>query len=190
MPDYSKGKIYRLDCGDLVYVGSTTQSLATRKGKHHTQYKRGTLVEKSRLLYEFAETNGLELTKDITIELLELCSCSSKEELNRCEGKWIRKFKEEYGDRCINKRIEGRTDKEYRMENRDTILQRKKEYREQNKDKIAQYNQEQITCECGCLLTRGTLIRHKKTAKHIELMANLAELRGTRIPEVLGGSAS
>ena len=32
---------------------------------------------------------------------------------------------------------------------------------------------EQITCECGCIITRTCLSRHKRTKKHIDLMSKL-----------------
>lgn len=86
--------------------------------------------------------------------------------------------------------------KEYRKENRDKIAEQKKEYRENNKDKVkekskAEYlrnietykkyyednrekikeqQNEKVSCECGCILSRNHLSRHRKTDKHKKKM--------------------
>jgi hypothetical protein len=141
MPDYSKSKIYRLDCGDLIYIGSTTQPLAKRKGKHKTDYLNNYCC-RSKIVYQYAVDNDLSLTEDIRIELICECPCDNKEQLSAIEGKYIRQYKEEYGDKCVNKCIAGRTDKEYYEDNKDKILEQKKEYYEDNKDKIAKQKKE------------------------------------------------
>ena len=40
--------------------------------------------------------------------------------------------------------------------------QQEKEYREENKDKINARMREKITCTCGCVLSKGSLSKHKK----------------------------
>ena len=57
---------------------------------------------------------------DAYIELIEECPCNDKNELNRREGQMIREMN------CVNKRIEGRTGKEYREDNKEYIKQKKK----------------------------------------------------------------
>ena len=43
-------------------------------------------------------------------------------------------------------------------------------YIEANKVKISQYKKEKIECECGCMIRRSDLSKHKKTQKHKDLM--------------------
>ena len=50
--------------------------------------------------------------------------------------------------------------------NKHVILEKQRQYREQNK----QFLLEKINCECGCVVGRTQLNRHKKTPKHIRLM--------------------
>ena len=57
--------------------------------------------------------------------------------------------------------------KQYRIDNREKINETKKLYREKNKEKI----KEKITCECGCIVVRCNLTRHKKSKKHLDLIA-------------------
>ena len=39
MPDYSKGKVYKITAGGLTYIGSTTQTLSKRLAKHRSYLK-------------------------------------------------------------------------------------------------------------------------------------------------------
>ena len=72
----------------------------------------------------------------VDIELIENYSCSDKNELHAREAHFIRTLE------CVNKNIPGRTDKEYRSENKDKM----KKYRRENKESILvkkkQYYQE------------------------------------------------
>jgi hypothetical protein len=185
MPDYQKGKIYKLwspqGTEEEVYYGSTIEDLRKRKSKH--KYSK---VCKSNILFEKYD--------DVRIEVIEEYPCNSKAELNKKEGEYIR------NNKCLNKRIEGRTKKEYQKEyneiNKEKIAERKKKYNEINKEKIAEtkkkykeqnkeylkeknkeyreknkeYLKEKITCECGCLIRKSNLSIHQKTPKHIKLM--------------------
>ena len=42
-----------------------------------------------------------------------------------------------------------------------------KEKRDKNKDERNARMREQITCSCGCVLTKNSLSRHKKSQQHI-----------------------
>lgn len=115
MPDYSKGKIYclRSHQTDNVYIGSTIQTLAKRKGGHISAYN-------SYLKKKCSWMTSFDIVKygDFYIELIEDYPCENKQHLEKKEGEYIR-------DRvCVNKIIVGRTDKE--------LLNK---YREKNKDK-------------------------------------------------------
>jgi len=149
MPDYSKGKIYKIypisnhDEGD-IYIGSTTRPLSERMSGHRSDFKKNNTCC-SKILFE---KYGLENCK---IELIENFSCLNIEELNKKEGEHQRLQK------CINLRISGRTDKEYRndnkqklqeqkkiyyQENQELFLNKSKEYALENKEKIKQYKKE------------------------------------------------
>ena len=102
MPDYSKGKIYTIRCrtdDDLIYVGSTIQSLSTRFAKHRSNEKVS--------LYKYINENCNGDWSNWYIELYELCSCNSKMELEKREGEIQREIA------TINKCIAGRTHREY-----------------------------------------------------------------------------
>ena len=72
---------------------------------------------------------GIENCK---IELIENYPCESKALLQRQEGHHIRNTD------CVNKKVEGRTRKEYSEENKDRISERGKDWYENNKEYCAE----------------------------------------------------
>ena len=121
MPNYQNGKIYiiRSRSSDEVYIGSTAQKyLCVRFAGHIRNYKRYLDEPKK-------NTTSFKLIErgDAYIELLELFPCDCKEELRKREGEHQRKIK------CVNHNIAGRTNKEWRNENKEKmkIYTKKKE---------------------------------------------------------------
>ena len=168
MPNYQEGKIYKIynTINDDIYVGSTTRKLCERMGEHRSRVK---YRDKHKPLSQSILEHGVE---NFFIELIEKCPCNDKDELLRTEGKYIRELKP-----SMNKIIAGRTRKEHYIDNKEHLSQRAKEWREVNPGYMAQKNKEwrennkeAITCECGCDVTRNHLARHKRSAKHNQLM--------------------
>jgi hypothetical protein len=132
MPNYNNGKIYSIRCHgkpELIYIGSTTRTLAQRLAAHTREFK-GFLNNGKKYCSSF------ELLKeeDYYIELIRNYPCTNKEELRREEGIEQRKCE------CVNKLIAGRTNKQYYEDNREKILENAKEYREQNQKAISEKN--------------------------------------------------
>ena len=114
---YQNGKIYTLrsHTTDMIYIGSTCDTLSRRKSSH-----------------KLTKRNELSKLDDFYIELLEDFPCKSRDELNKREGEWIRL---NIGN-CVNKRIEGRTYKEYVEDNKEKMVEYRKQWRETNKETI------------------------------------------------------
>jgi uncharacterized protein (DUF2344 family) len=95
MKDYSKGKIYRLTCKDLdlVYYGSTIQTLEKRLDKHLNDY-RAYIQEKEYSRY--CSSFKLVEAGEVAIELIMDYPCSSKRELEELEQTYIE------NDDCVN----------------------------------------------------------------------------------------
>ena len=84
---------------------------------------------------------------------------------------------------CVNKRIVGRTRKEYRQDkkveisekakqyreaNKKNISERDKKYRDDNNIKISEQRKERILCECcKTEILKHHRARHERTVKHI-----------------------
>ena len=104
MPDYTKGKIYKLvSPSGLVYIGSTVQRLSLRKAEHKRRYnlfsRHGIRFISSYELYK-------EGPENIDIILLENYSCNSIEELHKKEREYIE------NNNCVNINIPSRKKKE------------------------------------------------------------------------------
>ncbi len=168
MPDYSKAKIYRIvsNVCDLVYYGSTCETLSRRLAQHrchYTKYLEG--VGGDMTSFEIIEKGNYEIV------LVENYPCNSREELHRRERFYIE------NNECVNKRVPCRTrkeyyeeicekKKEYYEENREKILEKQKKYREDNREKILQKAKEKICCEiCGNEITKNHIKHHQRSLK-------------------------
>ena len=94
MPDYQKGKIYKIISNetDEVYIGSTTQTLSLRLGGHKRNYKKY-------LNNKYSYTTSYNILKydDVKIILIEECPCDNREQLLKREQYYIDNMD------CINK---------------------------------------------------------------------------------------
>lgn len=128
--DYSKGKIYSIRSyqTDMVYIGSTCSPLHKRLYEHKKDYERY-IEGKRRNITSFQ----IIVFEDVYIELLEEYPCENKQQLCKREGELIRET-----HNCINKVIQGRTQKEWYKDNKEVIYEKQKKYVEANKDNISQ----------------------------------------------------
>ena len=127
MPDYSKAKIYQVKnyIDDEIYVGSTCETLGKRMTKHRYNAKNGSSLQPK------IEEHGAD---KFYIELIENYPCADKQELLAREGHFIR----ERG--TINKRIAGRSYKQWHEENKEEQAIKQKQYYEENKEVIQTRN--------------------------------------------------
>ncbi len=182
MVNYQNGKIYKIEdvgCNEC-YIGSTTkQYLSYRMSEHRCSYSKWTINKKQKnTVYEIFDKYGVE---NCRIVLVELFPCETKDELSKREAHFIKT------SQCVNKYIPCRTEKEYRMDNRISINKKKldyyyanlenmkmqmKEYRITNKATIRVKKAEVIECACGFTYARQSKLRHMKTEKHLNALAN------------------
>ena len=172
MPDYQKGKIYKLIGYGKTYYGSTTQLLCQRKTGHKRSYKNHRDC-KSKEIFELGD--------DVDIVLVESYPCNNKEELHKRERYYIENFE------CVNKIIPTRTIKEWREDNKDKIKQyyednkdKNKIYRENNKEHKKEYDKnirnndkerhKKIICDCGGSYVKRHKMTHLKTKKHLKYL--------------------
>lgn len=128
MPNYQDGQIYTIRCrtdNTLIYVGSTTMTLARRIAYHRQVGK--TIKTK---FYTCVNNNW----DDWYIELYEVFPCENKQELCKREGEIIR----EIG--TLNSKISGRTqaesDKLSYEKHKEARQEHAKIYREEHKEEI------------------------------------------------------
>jgi len=194
MVNYKNGLIYTIRVGDSIYVGSTVNF--NRRKRHH---KCTTYNVKARgynsILYktirenegnfdmkpykEFPCENKIQLTieeEKIRVELkadLNMKSCQGVNKEKAIKNKKI------YAEK--NKEKTKQYLKEYYVENKQKILENVKNRELLNKEEIKKCKREyyhknketinkKTICECGCEVVLQGLPRHKKSAKHINLM--------------------
>jgi hypothetical protein len=179
--------IYKIICKDEnvkdCYVGST-KDFNRRKKTHekdlkHRNHKLQTTINNNG---GWDNWNMLEIEKII---------CNKKEALIK-EQFWINEFQSSLNSQKSHITNEERKErnklytinynnshreqihnynKNYRIKNIDEIKLRDKKYYEANKDNICKKNQEyssaKITCECGKMLSRCSLSKHKKSKQHL-----------------------
>ena len=158
MPDYQNGKIYTIRCKtdhSLIYVGRTTQKYLSQRLQGHKAASRKTHIYPNHMLYSIAGD-----WNDWYIELYETFPCETKEQLNQREGEIIRLIG------TLNKQMPNRTHKEWRVENADSLKEKKKEYYEKTKQKWSEIH----ICQCGAEITKKSIQKHLKTKKHIQLL--------------------
>jgi hypothetical protein len=139
MPNYQLGKIYsiRSHMTEMIYIGSTCNTLSRRMANHKDTMKRW----KSGV---GAKTTSYDILEygDAYIELIEEYPCNSKILLEKREGEIMRAT-----ENTVNRITVGRTKAEYYID---------------NADKLKQKN----ICLCGGRYTFGNLPRHYKSIRH------------------------
>ena len=186
MTDYSQAKIYEIRCNvtNDVYYGSTVQCLNERIAQHKSKN-------------DCSATNIID-RGNFNIKVLEEYPCNSKQELETRERWYIE------NNVCINRSVPGRTQQEYRQDNKEYIAQHNKKYREDNKEHLKEYFKEyqeankeklkeylkeyqeankeklkahkstKVKCECGCEVARGDLAKHRRSKKHADLLTSVS----------------
>jgi hypothetical protein len=160
MVNYQNAKVYLLRSHntDKVYVGTTTRKLSDRFSEHKHRTKHYNCSSKE--IFEYG---------DCYIELYKKYPCNDKEELRQIEGEVIRELD------CVNKIIAGRTDEQYKEDNRVELRTKQKIYTEKNREEINKKQREdprrseKIECECGLFISRRNIANHKKTKTHYKL---------------------
>ena len=128
MTNYKNSKIYKITSPsnpDLVYIGSTTQSLKIRFSQHKSMFKR---YKKGKVGY-VTSFKIIEYS-DCKIELIKNVCCNNRKELDKIEGEFI------LNTICCNKFVAGRTNKQYHKDNKEKINARRRAIYKAKKEKI------------------------------------------------------
>lgn len=128
--DYINGKIYMLEpvCDyeeGEVYYGSTASTLVKRLSQHK---KKSNTCKSKILIDKYGRDN-------IKIVLMEEYSCENKNQLKAVEAKYQRENK------CVNKNIAGRTNKERYYDNHQARLDYQRMYDDAHREDKKKYYQ-------------------------------------------------
>jgi hypothetical protein len=130
MVNYSQAKVYKIidNTNGNIYVGSTCEPTLARRLSGHVSNYNQYLKEKGSYCtsYQILENNNYNIV------LIEKCdSVNSRDELKSRERHYIEALT------CVNKVIPLRTDKEYKIANKQRRAEQNKKWSEENKDEIA-----------------------------------------------------
>jgi len=158
MNKYSESKIYKIinSKTNLIYIGSTTNSLFNRFNSHLHAYNNGNLTTTARKLFDI-DINSC------SIELIQNFPCNNRRELQLQEGKFIKIFQ----PYVVNKKIEGRTQKEYKNEHKREIAEYQKNY------KLSHTNDLKRNLRKYYLKNREVIIEKSKLYYHNKKNSNL-----------------
>jgi hypothetical protein len=178
MVNYDKSKVYKLCCKDPtvedVYIGSTTnfhRRKQTHKCRCTNEHDSGYMFPVYRFIREHGGWDNWDMV------LVKRYSLKDKQALRRKERKHMEKYKA-----TLNVKVPAKTQKEWIEENRDKVngykrkyykknkaylMKKSKQHYEENREKILVQNQNrQVTCDCGSVINKYKLARHKKSMKH------------------------
>lgn len=144
MPDYSKGKIYKLQCDDgYFYIGSTCNELRYRLHGHKQDSR-----DRTTRVYQHINEIGWNCVR---IVLIEEFPCENKQALVRKEDEYVRNHKND--SFCLNVRNANETKEEkqerhritqqgYVERNRQRVRDRNNQYHEEHREQILQRKRE------------------------------------------------
>jgi len=185
MPDFAKGKIYKIEVDGLTYYGSTATTLKKRMIKHKSGYKRwkngiGSNYKSFTLFDKYGFDN-------CQIKLVEDYPCQTKKELLIREDWYIKTMecinekaahitKEELREQTRqyyqdhkedNKEKRNETSRQYRQDHKEEINEKQLQNYHANKEAISEKKKERIVCECGREFRKSYIARHRRTAFHL-----------------------
>lgn len=182
--DYSKTCIYKLvhfdDLNDEnIYIGHTI-NMVQRKHDHKCNCNNPNRKEHNYKKYQFIRENGG--WDNWRMILVEKYPCNDVHEAIARERYWKKELKS-----TLNVREPGRTVSEWYQDNKESLKLKQKDYHYQNKqyrnqnsirkyhenkEEIKKYVREKITCECGSVICRDSMTKHRKSIKHQEWLKN------------------
>ena len=164
MPDYSKSIIYTIKTGNSLYVGSTTNFIK-RKYRHKTHTYINSKEYNFKLYKTIRENDGewdMKPYKEYPCE--NKTQLTIEEERVRCELNADLNMRS-----CGTGLSEKEYKKNYQKKNKECI----KEYHKNNYQKNKNEMLKKITCECGCVVAKCSLTRHKKTKTHLSFIQSI-----------------
>jgi len=162
--DYSKCVIYKIECNDKnkkdFYIGSTTNYI-NRQKKHKKNLLNKNHKEYNYKLYNVIRENGG--FDNYNFYEIEQYKATDRHDLMTREKYWIVSL-----NPSLNKGLPTRTKQQWYDDNKERLSKKSKDKYENNKEAILKIKREKITCQCGAIVSIGSLHQHKKSKKHLK----------------------
>ena len=141
-----------------IYREENREKISQRMKKYYEENKER-INERDREYYKENKEISRKYYKENKVEIAQ------KNKVYREKNK-VEIAQKNKGWREENKESLAQKAKIYREKNKEKISQRKKVYHKENREKNVQKMREKITCDCGSVVRKSGIVRHKKTAKH------------------------
>ena len=190
--DYSQICIYKLVHkedydNENIYIGSTT-NFRKRKNLHKSSCNCETNKHYNESKYTYIRNNGGWDMWDM-IEI-EKYPCNDKREAETRERHWIefyksnlnsyiptRSYKESHRKYYQDKKERIKeVSKKYYQDNKERLKEDKAKYYQDNRENTLEKWKKKVTCECGCEVSKNCISKHKRTAKHLQLLNSSKEV--------------
>ena len=172
---YQRTIIYGIVCmiTKEKYVGSTILTLEKRIADH--------IRQRSCSAWQILERGNYRAY------VIQHYPCNTKRERLVREGMWQRAYKKRFGEKLVNKQVEGTFqndnpeakrayDRQYYDEHREEIQARDRQYYDEHREEIQARSRQQWTCEyCNITITRGSKSRHKRISCKLKPVVHEAQ---------------
>jgi hypothetical protein len=189
----STGRVYKIICAlddTICYVGSTFNELRHRWQQHKQNYLEWVKNNKKQRcsVFPYFQKYGIENFNIVLIKEYQCVRTHNKDHrhLAAYETLWIRNHKKTAVNaslpvnylRLEKDRIKSR---DYARKNPSKVRQCQIRYFAENKEKVRAWkarwqrdnrNKKKIVCECGVELLEANINQHRKTKRHIAIMAS------------------
>jgi hypothetical protein len=171
MNEYDMYEIHPKNNSDFVYIGST-YDFDVRKSCHKSVCNNPKSRGYNCKVYKFIRENGG--WNNFEINIFEECGELTEDEAHIREEYWKKVVNANLNSYRAYRTKEQRAEyhAEYRANNKEIINVKNAEYHQINKEIISVKKAEKVICECGCVITRTGLARHRRTAKHMKFEKN------------------
>tara|TARA_R110000796_G_scaffold187721_1_gene304684 strand:+ start:331 stop:810 length:480 start_codon:yes stop_codon:yes gene_type:complete len=133
---YHTSCIYKIYKDDWIYIGSSV-NFKSRVSKHKSACNNTKSKKYNYKIYKLIRSNGgwEKFHKEKIIDVY----CENSKELRKIEGTYIKMLRSEFK---LNSNESGRSDKEYREDNKIKICEYGRQYRKINKEKLIKYRKD------------------------------------------------
>jgi len=162
-PCENKQQLCQREGENIKNINCVNKNIAGRTKKEYNEGHKEQFVEYRKKYRE----NNLDMIKERDKVYYE----NNKDKIKDYKDNYRQNNKDkiqEYGKNYYETKkdkINAKRREEYEIK-RDEINERNRKYHEANKEKIKQKQAEKVTCECGSVVRKSDMARHKKTQKH------------------------
>lgn len=138
MPSYT---IYKIQCGDEIYIGST-RDFVQRRAMHKSQCSNETCKAYARRIYDIIRQSGGWNSK--MMSPIEVYECLTSIEARIREQHWIREYNPTLNTRQAHQTPEEKHEyiRQYNIANRDALSEYRHQYYIDNREKKTKYYRE------------------------------------------------